>query len=110
MNDRRLLAWVVVLVLFVGLVGAPAAPSARMLLRDDIIGDVDIGCMKVSDASQGDDDAWADGDVPPPPLEEKAFDGGRGCDGVQPTDGDLAAPLLPLGILFRILFARLFVL
>ncbi len=110
MNDRRLLAWVVVLALFVTLVGAPAISSARMFLRDDTIGEVDIDCLKGGDGNQGDDDVWSDGGGPPAIPQEKASGGGLGYEEAQPTDGSRVSPVLPLGILLRLLFARLFVL
>lgn len=110
MNDRRLLAWVVVLALFVALVGTPAISSARMFLRDDTIGEVDIECLKGGEGNQGDDDAWASGGGPPAIPQEKASGGGRGYEEAQPTDGRQVTPVLPLGILIRLLFARLFVL
>lgn len=109
MSDRRLLAWVVVLALCFALIGAPAVSSARMFLRDDTIGEVDIECLKGGEGSQGDDDAWADAGGPPAVPQEKTSGGGRGHEEAQPTDGSRVDAALPLGILLRLLFARLFV-
>ena len=112
MNDRRLLACVVVLLLLVALVGSPAVCSARMFTRTDTIGEVDIDCMKGGEGSAGDDDdAWTNsGGGPPAETHDKAFDGDREFEEVRNVHEVSVAPVLPRGILFRILFARLFAL
>lgn len=108
MSDRRYLACVVVLVFLVALLFAPVV-SSRMLLRDDLIGQVDIDCMK-GGGSQGDDDAWTDDGVgPPSDTHEKVTDEDRAFEEVRLTEGDRVTPILPYAILLRILFARLFV-
>jgi hypothetical protein len=109
MNDRKFLAWFVVLALFIALVGAPPISSARMYMRGDTIGEVDVDCLKGGDG-QDDDDAWANGDGPPSETHEKGSGGGHQYEEARPEDGGRVTPVLPIGILFRILFARLFVL
>ena len=108
MSDRRYLACVVVLVFLVALLCAPVV-SSRMLLRDDSIGQVDTDCMK-GGGSQGDDDVWSNGGGgPPADTHEKISDEGRDFEEVRLEDGRVEL-ILPKAILFRIIFARLFVL
>ena len=110
MSDRRYLACVVVLVFLVALLCAPVVSSSRMLLRDDSIGQVDIDCMKGGGGSSGDDDVWSDGGGgPPADTHEKISDEGRDFEEVRLEDGRVEL-ILPKAILFRIIFARLFVL
>ena len=109
MNDKRLLARVVVLALLVALTTAPAVSSARMVQREDAIGQVDISCLKDGDGSHGDDDVWSNGTGPPSIPQEKASGGDRGYEEARPTDRSRVTPMMPLGILFRLLFARLFI-
>lgn len=111
MNDTRLLACVVVLLLLVAFIGSPAISSACTFLPSETTGEVDIDCMKGGEGSAGDDDAWAGaGDDPPADTQEKVSGTGPQSKEVCLTDSTPAVALLSGGILFRILFARLFVL
>ena len=111
MTDRRLLACFLVLLLFAVLVGSPAFTSARDLLIDEPVGEVDTDCLKGGDGNAGDDDAWANGDGgPPAETHEKVMDDGRKSEEVHAAGGELVTSDLSRGILFWILFSRLFVL